>query len=96
MQCIYTCWLRVKPNDIPDADENTRRLHLSQERNVENEEPTSASPCPRSEQTTIAANGRRLGRWSQVGVEKWRETGARGGEGVGGAGVKMKIDLLRR
>lgn len=39
---------------------------------------------------------RELSRRSQVGVEKWREMGTRGGEGACVAGVRMKIDLLRR
>lgn len=41
-------------------------------------------------------NRRELSRRSQVGVEKWREMGARGGESVCVAGVRVKIDLLRR
>lgn len=56
---------------------------------------TSASPCSYSELRSIAANGRGLRKRSEeVGV--WREKGAGGEEGVGGAGVRMKIDLLHR
>lgn len=57
-------------------------------------DPSLSLPLFRAE--NIATYRRGLRRRSQVGVEKWREKEQEVGRGVGRAGVRMKIDLLRR